>query len=67
MIMNAIAGMVYKVVMVYIIFYFVHSFSAKLPWTHCDNPWNTANCKVSSNESGMVGIFLSLGLFQLML
>ena len=48
------------VVIAYIIFYFVNSFSTVLPWMHCDNPWNTANCMVYSNESGKVDFFFSL-------
>ena len=68
MILSVVGHMVYMVVIAYIIFYFVNSFSAKLPWTHCDNPWNTANCMVYSNESGKVDLFsllhYAVGLYQ---
>ncbi|KAF7221954.1 transcript variant X3 [Nothobranchius furzeri] len=34
----------YVLVQVWAMFYLVFSFSAHLPWTSCDNTWNTENC-----------------------
>jgi SNF family Na+-dependent transporter len=43
-IMNVIVSIYYIIVISYAIFYFVCSFSAELPWSHCGNPWNTEHC-----------------------
>lgn len=34
----------YIVVLAWALFYFFCSFSSKLPWSHCGNPWNTETC-----------------------
>ncbi|XP_064461237.1 sodium-dependent dopamine transporter-like [Ornithodoros turicata] len=34
----------YNVIIGWALYYFVASFSAELPWTNCNNTWNTADC-----------------------
>ncbi|XP_067648993.1 sodium- and chloride-dependent glycine transporter 1-like [Haliotis asinina] len=34
----------YNVYFGWFMYYFYHSFSTKLPWTHCRNTWNTLDC-----------------------
>ncbi|XP_046572916.1 sodium- and chloride-dependent glycine transporter 1-like [Haliotis rubra] len=34
----------YNVYFGWFVYYFYHSFSTKLPWTHCHNTWNTLDC-----------------------
>ncbi|XP_028988182.1 sodium- and chloride-dependent GABA transporter 3-like [Betta splendens] len=34
----------YVLIEVWALFYLAFSFSSQLPWAHCDNTWNTANC-----------------------
>ena len=31
-------------------YYFVHSFSSVLPWSNCDNAWNTGRCIAERNN-----------------
>lgn len=34
----------YIMVLAWGFYYFIKSFSSTLPWSTCDNPWNTENC-----------------------
>uniref|UniRef100_A0A8C1DKR3 Transporter n=1 Tax=Cyprinus carpio carpio TaxID=630221 RepID=A0A8C1DKR3_CYPCA len=34
----------YNTIIAWALFYFYSSFSSTLPWTSCDNEWNTENC-----------------------
>ncbi|XP_063752903.1 solute carrier family 6 member 4b [Eleginops maclovinus] len=34
----------YNTIIAWALFYFYHSFSTILPWTNCDNVWNTPDC-----------------------
>ena len=36
----------YNVIIAWALRYFFASFSSILPWTTCDNPWNTPHCRV---------------------
>lgn len=35
----------YNVIIAWALRYFFASFSSLLPWTTCDNPWNTPHCR----------------------
>lgn len=37
-------GMYYNTVIGWAVYYLFASFRSELPWTNCDNPWNTLNC-----------------------
>ena len=40
----------YNVVVAYCIFYFFASMTGTLPWTYCDQDWNTCYCRDSSMD-----------------
>ncbi|XP_052714297.1 sodium- and chloride-dependent betaine transporter-like isoform X1 [Crassostrea angulata] len=40
----------YNLVMSWVIYYFVHAFFPKIPWSTCDNWWNTDHCIVSHKD-----------------
>ncbi|KAF8768004.1 Sodium-dependent dopamine transporter like protein [Argiope bruennichi] len=35
----------YNVIIAWSLYFFVASFNSVLPWTTCNNPWNTPNCR----------------------
>ncbi len=48
--MCIITGLVciyYNMVIAYTLFYFFASFNKVMPWSGCDNSWNTENCFVN--------------------
>lgn len=47
---NAFIGFYYNVIIGYCIYYLFMSMRAKLPWSKCDQPWNTDECVVSSTD-----------------
>ncbi|XP_041832928.1 sodium- and chloride-dependent GABA transporter 2-like [Melanotaenia boesemani] len=48
----------YIVILAWVIFYLIHSFKSPLPWSSCDNYWNTESCHSRS------GVFANPKLFQ---
>ena len=34
----------YNIILTWALYYIFASFNSVLPWSHCDNPWNTVNC-----------------------
>uniref|UniRef100_T1J2K8 Transporter n=1 Tax=Strigamia maritima TaxID=126957 RepID=T1J2K8_STRMM len=45
-------AMYYNTVIAWAVYYLFASFRSELPWTSCDNPWNTRSCRsITSNRS----------------
>ncbi|KAK8404773.1 hypothetical protein O3P69_001410 [Scylla paramamosain] len=42
-------AMYYNTILAWSVYYLVASFSNQLPWTTCDNPWNTINCTLTAD------------------
>lgn len=57
-VLTAIVAIYYTVLMAWTLYYFIMSFSPRLPWSHCDNDWNTQSCymRISSSSDDMVNI-----------
>ena len=45
----------YNVILAWVLFYLFHSFQSKLPWSHCNNEWNTPNCVDNAEEGDNYG------------
>ncbi|XP_033119227.1 sodium- and chloride-dependent neutral and basic amino acid transporter B(0+)-like isoform X3 [Anneissia japonica] len=41
---SALVGIYYNVIIMYALYYMFASMRKTLPWTNCDNTWNTDNC-----------------------
>ena len=56
-IISAVVCVYYNVIIAWTIYYFVLSFAWELPWSTCNNDWNSPNCYTrSSNSSQFNGI-----------
>lgn len=44
-VLNFFTGLYYNTIISWAVFFFVESFTLELPWTTCDNPWNSKDCK----------------------
>ena len=42
----------YNVIMAWALYYLFASFTTRLPWTTCDNDWNTEHCLTSAHTTG---------------
>ncbi|KAK6182350.1 hypothetical protein SNE40_010059 [Patella caerulea] len=55
--MSGICNLYYQMILAWILYYLVHSFMSPLPWTTCDNWWNTDTCflhqKMANNVTGI--------------
>ena len=68
---SGISSVYYNVIIAWAIYYMIRSCASVLPWTTCDNPWNTEHCivrmgsnlnrSVSSVSMGINHTMLSLG------
>lgn len=59
----------YSVVIAYCFFYFFASMTSELPWSTCDNEWNTCSCRVGVVNNNITdpwnGTKLECGAFAL--
>lgn len=52
-------GMYYNTVISWAVYYLFSSMRSELPWTSCNNPWNTMNCTPVTNLSGFINVSTS--------
>lgn len=57
----------YNVIIAWSLRFFFASFTNVLPWTSCNNPWNTPNCKPVSELSSIFRSILMTSSFPLSL
>jgi len=50
-IISAVVCVYYNVIIAWTVYYFVLSFSWELPWSTCNNNWNTPNCYTRSGNN----------------
>jgi len=50
-IISAIVCVYYNVIIAWTVYYFALSFSWDLPWSTCNNKWNTDNCYTRSGNN----------------
>lgn len=50
----AISGVYYNVIVSWTLYYFGNSFLSPIPWSNCDNEWNTAACYMRRNANQSV-------------
>ncbi|CAB0011148.1 unnamed protein product, partial [Nesidiocoris tenuis] len=55
----------YNVIIAWALRFFFASFTDFLPWTTCDNPWNTPKCRPVSGNRAILELHRSEGLHDL--
>jgi SNF family Na+-dependent transporter len=45
-IMSGIVTVYYNLIITWVLYFLYQSFTSKLPWSSCDNWWNTVHCSV---------------------
>ncbi|XP_076468200.1 sodium- and chloride-dependent taurine transporter-like [Babylonia areolata] len=51
----------YNIILTWALYYVFSSFTTVLPWSHCNNDWNTANCSTFTANSTLRGDNSTLG------
>lgn len=54
-VLTAIIAVFYNVIIAWTLYYLVMSFSKVLPWSTCDNEWNTDMCYIRGADSIATG------------
>lgn len=49
-VLNFFTGLYYNTIISWAVFFFVESFTYRLPWTSCNNSWNSPNCMTISER-----------------
>lgn len=52
-IVSWLIGLYYNVVIAHVLYYLYSSFTSVLPWTTCDNDWNTKHCLIPTDSQYM--------------
>ena len=52
-IVSGLVAVYFNVIICWVLYYFAMSFNKILPWSDCNNEWNTANClvRISANRA----------------
>lgn len=58
-ILNFFTGLYYNTIISWAVFFFVESFTSELPWTSCNNPWNSDDCKTIEQRQNFKANLLS--------
>ena len=45
----------YNVIIAWSMYFLVASLTTQLPWTSCDNHWNTAACTINNYTAALLG------------
>ncbi|CAF97733.1 unnamed protein product, partial [Tetraodon nigroviridis] len=59
MVVSTYIGIYYNVVICIAFYYFFMSMTNLLPWTYCNNPWNTPDCSGVVGKDGMLNTSLA--------
>ena len=51
---NAIIGLYYNVIIAWAAYFLLTSVTSYLPWTDCNNSWNTPHCVQYINTNGNI-------------
>ncbi|XP_078613644.1 sodium- and chloride-dependent glycine transporter 2-like isoform X2 [Branchiostoma floridae x Branchiostoma japonicum] len=57
-----LVGIYYNVIIAYALFYLFASFTSYLPWSDCNNPWNTPECATKACQQTVNATFQNITL-----
>lgn len=52
-VLNFLTGLYYNTVISWAVFFFVESFTSVLPWTSCNNLWNSDDCRTIKQRQAL--------------
>lgn len=52
-VLNFYTGLYYNTIISWAVFFFVESFTSTLPWTSCNNPWNSPDCRTIDQRQAL--------------
>lgn len=58
-VLNFFTGLYYNTIISWAVFFFVESFTQVLPWTNCNNLWNSINCRTIDQRQALKQINLT--------
>ncbi|KAJ8305092.1 hypothetical protein KUTeg_017355, partial [Tegillarca granosa] len=56
-IVTAFIALYYCVIIAWCLYFFFSSMTSSLPWSSCDNPWNTCTCRYGVYNKSLIGIW----------
>ncbi|XP_048253632.1 sodium- and chloride-dependent glycine transporter 1-like isoform X1 [Haliotis rufescens] len=63
-IVSGLIGVYYNVIIGWCFFYFFSSMQGTLPWSHCNNEWNSPNCIVDSRVANNSNATLNITMYN---